>query len=207
MAKKLAGCYAAAYESKTPADNRRVYDEWAATYDADMARYQCVSTAVAADILAGYIRDKNAAILDAGCGTGMGGEALYKLGFATIDGADISPQMLSRARAKKIYRNLAVGDIVAGLDIADNAYGALLCAGAFTVGHLPPDCIAELARVVAPGGVMAITVNELVYDKEKFPEAVRALEERKILKQLSAARREYVIETNTRAWYLALRIL
>lgn len=201
------GNIARAYACKTPADNRVLYDEWAATYDADMARYNYVSAAVAAGFLAAHLADKDAVILDAGCGTGLGGAALRERGFATIDGVDISPQMLAQADAKKIYRRLAPGDIIAGLDIADDAYDGLLCAGAFTVGHLPPACLGELARVVRPGGVMAATVNELVYEKERFPEAVRALEAENILAPIAADLREYVIETDTRAWYLALRVL
>jgi predicted TPR repeat methyltransferase len=49
-------------------------------------------------------------ILDLGCGTGLAGAAFQPLA-ARLDGLDLSPAMLEKARARGIYDALAVGDI------------------------------------------------------------------------------------------------
>ena len=45
-------------------------------------------------------------VLDLGCGTGLVGEYLSKMGFQNIDGVDASPGMLRQATNKQVYKNL-----------------------------------------------------------------------------------------------------
>jgi SAM-dependent methyltransferase len=49
--------------------------------------------------------------LDLACGTGRGGVWLRARGVDRIDGIDLTPQMLERARAKGVYESLAEGDV------------------------------------------------------------------------------------------------
>jgi predicted TPR repeat methyltransferase len=49
--------------------------------------------------------------LDLACGTGRTAEWLKARGIATIDGIDLTPEMLERARAKKLYRSLFLGSV------------------------------------------------------------------------------------------------
>ncbi|OKK17567.1 SAM-dependent methyltransferase [Streptomyces sp. CB00455] len=98
-------------------------------------------------------------VLDAGCGTGR---ALVPLRTAvgpdgTVLGADLSPQMLSAARlaGRGGPGALLLAD-VARLPLRDAVLDAVFAAG--LIAHLPdPGAnLCELARVVRPGGLLAL---------------------------------------------------
>ncbi|MEJ0072377.1 MAG: methyltransferase domain-containing protein [Pseudomonadota bacterium] len=59
-------------------------------------------------------------IVDLGCGTGLGGAAFRSLA-RRLDGIDLSPRMIEQARARAIYQDLTVGELVAGLLARDPA--------------------------------------------------------------------------------------
>ena len=59
--------------------------------------------------------------LDLACGTGRGGAWLKARGVARIDGIDLTPQMLERARVKGAYEILEIGDVNA-VDRPSGAY-------------------------------------------------------------------------------------
>ncbi len=65
-------------------------------------------------------------ILDLGCGTGLAGVA-FKDVAALLDGVDLSPEMIEKARARKLYDNLIVGDIETALE-QTGQYDLLLAA-------------------------------------------------------------------------------
>ncbi|MEZ4503433.1 MAG: class I SAM-dependent methyltransferase [Dehalococcoidia bacterium] len=99
-------------------------------------------------------------VLDAGCGTG-GMTAVLAGRGATVDAVDESlehvdatVQLVERRRVATRV-NVAVGDI-ASLDYADGTFDVVWCS---RVLHHVPDMLAaarELARVVRPGGRVAI---------------------------------------------------
>lgn len=64
-------------------------------------------------------------ILDLGCGTGLAGLAFADLA-EWLDGVDLSPAMVEKARARGIYRQLRVGDIEAELGLG--VYNLVLAA-------------------------------------------------------------------------------
>eukprot|EP00058_Branchiostoma_floridae_P004263 XP_002589751.1 hypothetical protein BRAFLDRAFT_97801 [Branchiostoma floridae] len=88
-------------------------------------------------------------------------ETLVQLGFTDIDGVDGSQDMLNLAERKQIYNRL-ICDFVGPnrLDIENDTYDAIACAGGFAPSHLKEDCLPELIRVVKPGGFIVITFRE-----------------------------------------------
>ncbi|NDE73932.1 MAG: hypothetical protein EB064_08485, partial [Betaproteobacteria bacterium] len=63
-----------AYALQTDDESRALYRDWAETYDNTMLQglnYQ--SPALVAGLLAQHLPDRQAQILDIGCGTGLGG--------------------------------------------------------------------------------------------------------------------------------------
>jgi SAM-dependent methyltransferase len=98
-------------------------------------------------------------VLDAGCGTGRALPALRDAVGAggVVLGADLTPAMLRAAVAKGRERcgRLVLAD-VARLPVRSGALDAVFAAG--LIAHLPgPEAgLAELARVVRPGGGLAL---------------------------------------------------
>lgn len=93
-----------------------------------------------------------ARILDVCCGTGDLGLAFGR--DAVVTGCDFSPGMLARARAKGL-RAVTVGDALA-LPFRDGTFDAAVCAFGFRNTADWARAARELARVVRPGGQVAI---------------------------------------------------
>ncbi|MFI1933357.1 class I SAM-dependent methyltransferase [Streptomyces sp. NPDC020330] len=99
------------------------------------------------------------AVLDAGCGTGRALPALRAAvgPEGTVLGADLTPAMLEAAvRAGRGESGTLLRADVARLPLRDGALDAVFGAG--LVSHLvcPEAGMAEFARVVRPGGVLAL---------------------------------------------------
>ncbi|WP_328924410.1 methyltransferase domain-containing protein [Streptomyces sp. NBC_00190] len=98
-------------------------------------------------------------VLDAGCGTGR---ALAPLRAAvgptgSVLGADLTPEMLAAAqRAGRATEGTLLLADVARLPLRDGALDAVFASG--LIAHLPdPEAnLRELARVVSPGGRLAL---------------------------------------------------
>lgn len=104
-------------------------------------------------------REAPGELLDVGCGPGHVSAYLAARG-ATVRGLDLSPQMIAVARARVPAARFAVGDLRA-LPDADRSLGGVVAM--YALCHLPGPAlapsIAELARVVAPGGLLLVAVH------------------------------------------------
>lgn len=95
-------------------------------------------------------------VLDAGCGTGVLSRQLHALG-ATVTGLDLSDSMLSVAR--EVCPNAAFHQgNVCKLPFEDNQFDAAVSAFMLMFVPEPMEAIAELKRVVRPGGRIAFSV-------------------------------------------------
>lgn len=68
-------------------------------------------------------------ILDLGCGPGLSGEALQRVGFKEIDGCDFSESMFALARKKDCYRELFRVDLAQLYSILERGYRHAVLAG------------------------------------------------------------------------------
>jgi predicted TPR repeat methyltransferase len=97
-------------------------------------------------------------VLDLGCGTGLMGAAIRHRAIR-LDGVDISPAMVERARARGIYDRLDAGDLFALLVGRPGAYDLLLAADVCPyIGDLAP-FLAACAPALVGGGLLAFTVE------------------------------------------------
>jgi len=149
-----------AYGLKTVADTQQLYDQWSASYDREVDEHGYATPARIAAALAGVTDDPGAPVLDFGCGTGVSGAALAAAGFSTLDGADLSAEMLARARAKGIYRSLWQVAPQTGLDIAPGTYPTITAIGVIGVGAAPLSVFDTLMAALAPGGRLALSFND-----------------------------------------------
>ena len=163
------------YGAKSNDELRAIYDEWAAAYDSDLQAFGYSYPPAIAGLVARYVRERDAPILDAGAGTGIVGEVLAILGYTKLTGIDLSDGMLAIARAKGVYAELRNQTLGERLDFAEHAFAAVVSAGVLTTGHAPPSCLDELIRVTRPGGHLIFTLSTPVYEEGGFRPKLEAL--------------------------------
>lgn len=135
---------------------RHLFEQFAAEYDVRMTgalayRAPDILRALAAMVMPGRA---GLDILDLGCGTGLAGLAFKDLA-RRLDGIDLSPAMVGKARARRIYDRLTVGDIEA----AAGTYDLWLAADTLVyLGDLAP-VLAAARRSLRPGGFFLFTVE------------------------------------------------
>lgn len=162
-----------AYELKDSADARTLYGNWAATYDDSFgAGWGYIAPREIAGIYRTEMGPGDEPVLDLGAGTGLVAEHLRGL---EVDALDITPEMLAVARTKGLYRQLFEADATRPLDIPDGAYGGVISCGTFTHGHVGPECLPELLRIVRPGGLFCCGTIAPVLDGAGFGSALARL--------------------------------
>ena len=184
-------------------DNRltEVYRDWAKKYDYDNDHVLgTVSQPKSVNLLTTRLKDKNAEIIDVGCGTGLVGENLKAKDFIYFDGIDISEDMLEIAKSRG-YRNLSLGSLNNRLPVLDNAYDTAMCVGVFTHGHVSSEGFNELCRIVKPGGYICFTINEGVFEKYGFNEMIGDFQSRKIWEVISLYKDDYMTLENVKGYY------
>lgn len=176
MAKgKHDGHLGAVYDAKAPDEIAAAYDQWAETYDAEMAASGYRHPSVVLALLARHLPRGAAPLLDAGVGTGLIGDWLPILGYSHVEGLDISQGMLAVAARKGNYKALHHLALGGPLPFADGHFAGVVSTGVFTTGHVGAEALPELLRVSCPGGVLALTVKDTVWDGG-FGAAVAALQ-------------------------------
>lgn len=95
-------------------------------------------------------------VLDAACGTGRHAAHLRECGYEEVIGVDSSEAMLSRARSKLPGVDFRRGDLTV-LPLEDGQVVGAVCA--LALSHLPEigPAVAELARVLRPGGRLVVS--------------------------------------------------
>ena len=136
-------------------ESRRHFDRWSPRYEEDRVS-RWLAEAQRESLAALGLRPADS-LLDVGCGTG----AAVREAAATIEravGVDLSPGMIDRARA--LGAGLGNAEFVAGdseaLPFGDGEFTAVLCTTSFHHYPRPEVALREMARVLAPGGRLAI---------------------------------------------------
>ncbi len=108
---------------------RHLFDQFSADYDLRMlGQLSYAAPQILLDLAAMVMPGREKlSILDLGCGTGLAGLAFKPLA-ARLDGVDLSPAMVEKARARHIYDDLAVADLEHALAAPGPAYDLILAA-------------------------------------------------------------------------------
>lgn len=163
-----------AYALRGPEDNNRLYADWAETYDSDFADDMgYLMPAHVAELYAA--NGGEGPVLDIGAGTGLVAERMAKHGIAPVDATDLSQEMLDVAAGKGVYRDLFAGDVTAVLPRADDSYAGAVSAGTYTNGHVGPEGLSEVLRLVRPGGLCVLAINAHHWEAKGFAAAFEAL--------------------------------
>ena len=145
--------------SADSADLRPFYAQWAQSYDQEVGENGYVTPLRIAEALARHVKDLSIPILDFGCGTGVSGQAFQEAGFLTIDGVDISAEMLEVAAQKKIYRRLEVFAPESGPNVKLGAYSIIAAVGVIGAGAAPLAVLDKMMALLAPKGLLVFSFN------------------------------------------------
>jgi predicted TPR repeat methyltransferase len=139
---------------------RHLFDQFSADYDLRMIGQLAYAGPQILLDLAGMVMPGRAgmAILDLGCGTGLAGVAFKPLA-ARLDGVDLSPGMIEKARAREIYDQLAVADLEAALAQSGARYDLILAADTLVyLGDLT-GVFRNVRKRLAPDGYFLFTTE------------------------------------------------
>ncbi len=144
------------------------YDPIALDYDADHdnpfnALYERPASLALMPSLPG------ARVLDAGCGGGHHAVEMVRAG-ATVTGVDASEVLLGLARQRCPNATFLHADLSAPLDGLESAsFDAVLCALVLHYLERWDGVLAELRRVLRPGGVLVVSTHHPAMDVELSP--------------------------------------
>ena len=143
---------------------------WSRTVTSTPARWPSSS--------AGGSRRESGPVLDVGCGTGIVGTELRRLGVPVIDGLDISPEMMAKAqhrepapdgRARLPAPHRGRPDRATRHPRRTATPGSSAPAPSPTA-HVGPDGMAELLRIARPGAACSIGINAAHFEGHGFRE-------------------------------------
>jgi len=140
---------------------RHLFDQFSTDYDVRMRGQLSYRAPEILRELASLVllKQKGLSILDLGCGTGLAGVA-FKDMARRLDGIDLSPAMIAKARELGIYDALNVGDIESGLVTFARHYDLILAADTVVyLGDLA-QLLPQVAAQLAPDGMFLFTVEK-----------------------------------------------
>ena len=147
-----------------PMPTTEAYAGWAESYDEPGNQLVELEQPLVREIIDGL---PAGVALDAGCGTGRHSSYLASRGH-TVIGVDSSPEMLERARPKVPGGEFHVADLH-DLPLPDDHVDLVVCALALMhVPNLEP-VLAELVRVLRPGGSLVISDRRNLIGSMGFP--------------------------------------
>ena len=152
-----------------PGDKQSLFDDWAPTYDHDLVNeLGYVADAEACRRLVKLVPDRQARILDAGCGTGLVGRRLQQAGYLNIYGSDYSEKMLDEARACGAYRSLVQHDLTQPVR-TEELYDAAIVVGVFAFSLPSAEHLVNITCSLQPGGIALVTVNGKAWQEVDWP--------------------------------------
>lgn len=154
------------------------YRKWSETYDKDVTD-NYYGLEFICNLMHKYLIEINTCaefrpeavhIIDVGCGTGLLGKPLHNLGYRVLDGIDLSTDMIEKAGATNYYRNLYPGiNLNESLPKKhENQYDVSLSVGVFTLGHVQPESLYQLAALTKPGGLVITSTRIPYYDSTNY---------------------------------------
>jgi predicted TPR repeat methyltransferase len=166
----------------------RLFDDYAQRFDRHLVEELAYRgpASIAAAIEAAAPGRRFARGLDLGCGTGLAGAPL-RVRVERLEGVDLSPAMLAKARKRSLYDGLEAADIVDHLRRFSAAFDLIFAADALAYcGDLQP-VFAAAAAALTPGGLFAFTVELSADDGYRLGATMRFAHARAYVEASAAA--------------------
>lgn len=143
----------AAGEATGEADARSGYMRWSQRYDEPGNPLIAIEQPVVWRLLEGIPPGR---ALDLACGTGRHARRLVELGHH-VEGVDLTPEMLQRAATHVPQASFREGDLLA-VPAASAEHDLVVCGLALAHVADLPRAVAEIGRVLRPGGLAILSV-------------------------------------------------
>lgn len=185
-----------AFRDKSVGETRALYNDWASSYERENMVKGYRTPWMGAAMMARHLPVGSGPILDAGCGTGLVGEALSVLGYDPVIGFDLSQGMLDHAAGRGVYADLVTQDMTQRFRWDDRHFAGFICIGCFAPAHAPAESLREMVRVTQPGGVGVFSLVDVNLDARGFGPVIRNLTESGSWRIVAKTRafRPYVID-------------
>jgi predicted TPR repeat methyltransferase len=138
---------------------KQLFDRFSNSFDEQLSALGYRAPELLASALTGQLPAQSSVIiLDAGCGTGLCGPLLRSVARKLI-GVDLSEGMVSKARAREVYDELIVAELVAFMQSRPAQFNAVISADTLVYfGALEQMCAAAHGCLL-PGGLLAFTLE------------------------------------------------
>ncbi|MDJ0943318.1 MAG: tetratricopeptide repeat protein [Kiloniellales bacterium] len=154
-----------AYKGETPPSRasddyvRGLFAAFADNFDGQLKRLRYQAPDLVVRALGAQLEpDASLDVLDAGCGTGLCGPLLRPYARRLI-GLDLSPEMLAKARRRKIYDELVEAELAGYLPTRPAAYDLAVCVDTLVYFGDLEAALSGFAASLRPGGLVAFTVE------------------------------------------------
>lgn len=141
-------------------DARQLYDDWASSYEVELGKNGYATPGRCAAALKAHMPGPSLPVLDFGCGTGLSGLALQLAGFSSVDGIDLSADMLKQAADKTLYRILTQVEFGESLHHQPGDYAAIAAIGVIGAGAAPISVFDTLMHGLAASGLLVLSLND-----------------------------------------------
>ena len=188
--------------STDPAEVISLYSEWAERYDSDLDEFGYVAPQLATDAFVPLLKDTNALIYDAGCGTGIVGKLLGEHGYNNIVGADFSDEMRKLAEKIDAYTRLEYADYSKAIDIKDATYDAIISVGVYTA-RFEGVFLREMLRILKPGCPFLFSCRPHYYEGDVEPQ-LEHFQGDGMIASIEIEDKPYMLKQQANAYYITL---
>ena len=113
--------------------------------------------------------------------------------------------MVRVAQAKGLYQNVFAADLNQPLQFEDDSYDAAISSGTFTHGHVGPEPLDEILRVIRSDGMLACTVHFDLWESRGFKAKFEALESSGQIECLEHSEGAYYRDGEPQGWFCVYR--
>lgn len=182
------------------------YDDWATDYDQNtvLDTGYCAPEIVAS-LIEKHVSNKDQAIVDLGCGTGLLGKILKPKGYTQLEGWDLSPGMLAEAAKLGAYASLNEIDLTTDLPFQAGSCQVMASVGVYGPGIVGPEHVPLLVPPLAFGGLSIHSFNGLSWRKRPFEDAINHLVESGQIEIVEQTWAPYIAGENIDGVYMVFR--
>jgi predicted TPR repeat methyltransferase len=158
-------------ETANPAYVADIFNDYAPIFEEKLAELGYRAPALILQALEAELPPPGRAltVLDAGCGTGLCAPLLAPYA-KRLEGADLSPGMLEKAKAKGLYDQLEQAELTAFLEARSGRYDLIVAADVLCYFGALDAVLAGFRTALVPGGRLGFSL-ERIPDEEAAPAA------------------------------------